>query len=136
MPDTTLTSAIDQLQNHQTQLDMDGVAVGVSRQAIDIVLAALSRAGLEAGKAEEWKLIGDTVDASVAPWDGTPVLVRQTGVSEPDVFVCEFDVSWSAGGWWLCCDGKDTEIPLRGPAPKYWMRVPAIRALPLTGGKP
>lgn len=53
MPDTTLTSAIDQLQNHQTQLDMDGVAVGVSRQALDIVLDALARAGLEAGKAEE-----------------------------------------------------------------------------------
>ena len=53
MPDTTLTSAIDQLQNHQTQLDMDGIAVGVSRQALDIVLDALARAGIEAGKAEE-----------------------------------------------------------------------------------
>lgn len=30
--------AIDQLRNHQTQLDMDGVMVGVSRQAIDEVL--------------------------------------------------------------------------------------------------
>ncbi len=53
MPDTTLTSAVNELKTHQTQLDMDGVMVGVSRQALDIVLEALARAGLEAGKAEE-----------------------------------------------------------------------------------
>ena len=64
MPDTTLTSAIDQLQNHQTQLDMDGVAVGVSRQALEIVLDALARAGLEAGKAEERLPIETAINVS------------------------------------------------------------------------
>lgn len=53
MPDTTLTSAVNELKTHQTQLDMDGVMIGVSRQALDIVLEALARADLEAGKAEE-----------------------------------------------------------------------------------
>ena len=53
MPDTTLTSAVNELKEHQRQLDMDGVEVGVSRQALDIVLLSLARAGLEAGKAEE-----------------------------------------------------------------------------------
>lgn len=33
--------AIDQLRHHQTQLDMDGIQVGVSRQAIEEVLAGL-----------------------------------------------------------------------------------------------
>lgn len=41
---STLTPAIDQLRNHQTQLDMDGIQVGVSRQAIDEVLAGLDAA--------------------------------------------------------------------------------------------
>ena len=53
MPDTTLTSAVNELKEHQRQLDMDGVEVGVSRQALDIVLLSLARAGLEAGKADE-----------------------------------------------------------------------------------
>ena len=32
-------AAIDQLRNHQTQMDMDGIQVAVSRQAIDEVLS-------------------------------------------------------------------------------------------------
>lgn len=51
MPD--LEEALTELETHQTQLDMDGVMIGVSRQALDIVLEALARADLEAGKAEE-----------------------------------------------------------------------------------
>jgi hypothetical protein len=37
-PAVNVQTAIDQLRNHQKQLDMDGVFVGVSRQAIDEVL--------------------------------------------------------------------------------------------------
>lgn len=37
-----LAPAIEQLTNHQTQLDMDGVMVGVSRQALEEVLSALT----------------------------------------------------------------------------------------------
>lgn len=36
--------ALDQLRNHQQQLDQDGVFVGVSRQALDEVLAAMLQA--------------------------------------------------------------------------------------------
>ena len=32
------SGAIDQLTNHQTQLDVDGIFVGVSRQALDELL--------------------------------------------------------------------------------------------------
>jgi len=46
------TLAIDQLRNHQTQLDMDGVMVGVSRQAIDEVLTYLASPQPQAHEAE------------------------------------------------------------------------------------
>lgn len=36
--------AIEQLRNNQKQLDMDGVTVGVSRQALDIVLGCFPAA--------------------------------------------------------------------------------------------
>lgn len=36
--------AIEQLKTHQTQLDQDGVMVGVSRQALDEALAAVEQA--------------------------------------------------------------------------------------------
>ena len=38
-----MTPAEQNLRDHQTQLDMDGVMVGVSRQAIDEVLAEIER---------------------------------------------------------------------------------------------
>ena len=53
MGDIELTSAVNELKEHQRQLDPDGWEVGVSRQALDIVLEALARSGLEARKAEE-----------------------------------------------------------------------------------
>lgn len=34
-----MNAAIEQLKTHQTQLDQDGVMVGVSRQALDEALA-------------------------------------------------------------------------------------------------
>jgi hypothetical protein len=72
----------------------------------------------------EWK------DIATAPKDGTWVLVKQEGVLEPSVFVCAFDADWGSDGdgdgWWLCCNGKDPEIPLRGPAPSYWTEIPAF----------
>lgn len=37
-----LVAAVDQLTNHQRQLDEDGVEVGVSREALDILLAAIA----------------------------------------------------------------------------------------------
>lgn len=61
-----------------------------------------------------------------APRDGTWILVRQSDVLEPSVAVCAFDPECSEGGWWMCCDGKNPEIPLRGPSPTHWMPLPAL----------
>lgn len=41
--------ALDQLRNHQKQLDMDGVMVGVSRQALEEVLATFNGSTEEVG---------------------------------------------------------------------------------------
>lgn len=43
-----LEGAIEQLRNHQTQLDADGIMVGVSREALDMALAAFSDPKAEA----------------------------------------------------------------------------------------
>jgi hypothetical protein len=61
-----------------------------------------------------------------APRDGTWILVRQKDVAEPSVTVCSFDSDWGSdgAGWWMCCDGKNPEIPLRGPEPSQWMHIP------------
>jgi len=37
--------AVEELRTHQTQLDMDGVMVGVSREALEHILAYLQHAG-------------------------------------------------------------------------------------------
>lgn len=111
MPDTTLTSAIDQLQNHQTQLDMDGVAVGVSRQAIDIVLDALARAGLEAGKAEE----SMRLKAARVIEKQIEVIVNEHGSYEPDTNYTNLP-DWAE----TVCEELENSLT-------------AIRALPLTG---
>ena len=63
-------------------------------------------------------------DISTAPKDGTYILVHQTGTLAPNDFVVYFDRSWSDDGWWLTCDGKDPELPLRGPEPTHWMPLP------------
>jgi len=59
-----------------------------------------------------------------APRDGSYILVCQLGRSEPSVTICCFDDEWGNDGWWLCCDGKNPEIPLRGPEPSHWMPYP------------
>jgi len=63
-------------------------------------------------------------DISTAPKDGTYVIVYQTGVWEPSQTICCWDGSWGDDGWWMCCDGKDPEIPLRGPDPTHWQPLP------------
>ncbi len=59
-----------------------------------------------------------------APKDGTYVIVRQAGVLEPSMTICSFDKEWGEHGWWMCCDGKNPELPLRGPCPSEWMPLP------------
>ncbi|MBN7763837.1 hypothetical protein JYP52_22110 [Nitratireductor aquibiodomus] len=50
-----LEGAIEQLRNHQTQLDADGIMVGVSREALDMALAALSAPKAEAVDPAAWQ---------------------------------------------------------------------------------
>jgi Lar family restriction alleviation protein len=73
---------------------------------------------LDASKVRE-----DWQDIATAPKDGTYVTVYQTGVLEPSQCICMWDASWN-GGWWMACDGKDPELPLRGPEPTHWRPLP------------
>lgn len=68
----------------------------------------------------EWQPI------ETAPRDGTWILICQYGCSEPSRLVASFDDGWGADGWWLCCDGKNPELPLRGPEPTHWMPLPKL----------
>jgi hypothetical protein len=70
-------------------------------------------------------------DIASAPRDGTPIQIWQEGL-EPNQYVAAFDDRWSNGGWWVICDGKNTEIPLRGPAPTHWRNVFAAPTAPET----
>lgn len=66
----------------------------------------------------DWKPISE------APKDGTFILAYQPGVAAPDIVVVSFDEYWSQDGWWMCCDGKNPELPLRGPEPTHWQPLP------------
>lgn len=84
-------AAIEQLTMHQQQLDMDGVFVGVSRQALDEVLAYVTRA-------DGWQDIADAPELErvrVAGW-------------QPRSGTCQ-------GYWWhhedVICDGKAVDHP-------------------------
>ena len=70
-------------------------------------------------------------DIASAPRDGTPIQIWQEGL-EPNQYVAAFDDRWSNGGWWVICDGKNTEIPLRGSAPTHWRNVFAAPTAPET----
>ena len=115
MPD--LEEALSELETHQTQLDMDGVMVGVSRQALDIVLISLARAGLEAGKAEE-----SMRERAAELADSEAALRKENGVAAE-----AGDTRW----------GLDTEAASLAQYHKSVtasLLAGAIRALPLTGG--
>lgn len=67
--------------------------------------------------------------------NGDYYLVWQESVLEPSVTVCAFDRDYSDGGWWMCCDGKNPDIPLRGPAPKMYKVLDRPAAPENKGGK-
>ncbi len=66
----------------------------------------------------DWKPI------ETAPKDESYVLVKQSDVLEPSIYVACFDPAWGGDGWWLVCDGKNAELPLRGPEPTHWLPLP------------
>lgn len=109
MPD--LEEALTELETHQTQLDMDGVMVGVSRQALDMAITA-ARAGLEAGKAEE------SMREALAPFAD---------------FVPDFIDDGYEDGDPVSVHGVNGNIDLTLKAGDFRRAATAIRALPLTG---
>lgn len=63
-------AAIEQLSRHQTQCDIDGVMVQVSRQALDEVLAYLAAAAEAASRLPPEKEIRALIDDFIVPdWD-------------------------------------------------------------------
>lgn len=111
-----LAEAIDQLVKHQRQLDMDGITVGVSREALDIVLAALSGTAPMDG----WLYI-----ASAPTEEGASFLVLRPALDSPPIIeqvsrfegrlypdALEGDIDWG--------DGIETATHWRPlpPAPK------------------
>lgn len=54
--------ALDQLRNHQQQLDPDGIMVGVSRQAIDEVLQFCATLVTSKDREAEYKLLFQRIE--------------------------------------------------------------------------
>ena len=136
MPDIELTSAeleeaLTELETHQTQLDMDGVMVGVSRQALDILITA-ARAGLAgAGDMREPYLVWSNEHRS---WWRANSQGYAKSIEEAGVYTREEAVNiarTSRDGWFV--DRTPDEIPVAVADIPERMRT-AIRALPLTGG--
>lgn len=150
MPDTTLTSAelldkLDDLIAKCTDQDAPGSVIYFTIGRLQQLLTGdqhafsqlrallfLARAGLEAGKAEEWLPIetlppeADGTSIIVAAWNGTEYTVAE--------------VTAIAGGFrWLWSgtdpDDDDRWLSDDGFEPTHWRPLPAppaIRALPLT----
>ena len=64
-----MTEAENQLRNYQRQLDADGIMVGVSRQAIDEVLAEIERLRAIVAHVETW-VCNPAASYSVMALDG------------------------------------------------------------------
>ena len=90
-------------------------------------LLSLARAGLEAGKAEEWLPI------ETAPTNGTRVLALCADAQAPRA-----SITWWDGRWLVqVVPDKFVSGDPRQWFPTHWRPLPAppaIRALPLTGG--
>jgi hypothetical protein len=112
--EAALRDAREAWSRYEKFLELIGTATDIER-AYNDVCTALSPAAPSKG-GDGWQ------DIASAPRDGTPIQIWQEGL-EPNQYVAAFDEGWSNSGWWLICDGKNTEIPLRGPAPTYWRHV-------------
>ena len=112
-----INAVIEELKNHQTQLDQDGVMVGVSRQALEELLAHVAApaqpapiAGLEP---VAWQPI------KTAPRDGTPILCFTPDYQSEFSDQSGIDVLWFDEGAWLYNAEPVTFQPT------HWMPLPA-----------
>ena len=112
-----IDAVIEELKTHQTQLDQDGVMVGVSRQALEELLAHVAApahpapiAGLEP---VAWQPI------KTAPRDGTPILCFTPDYQSEFSDQSGIDVLWFDGGAWLY-----NAVPVTFQ-PTHWMPLPA-----------
>jgi len=76
------------------------------------------------------KLIADSrwQDIEEAPkGDEHFILIHQPEMMKPNMSVVFFDHDWGRDGWWMCCDGKNIELPLRGDPPSRFHPLPDDR---------
>lgn len=72
------------------------------------------KAALEAYEQSKWTPIDERVK------NGDYYLIFQPDTAIPDQTVACWDSTWGDDGWWLVCDGKNPEIPLRGAEPTHY----------------
>lgn len=107
-PQSSLHELVDDLRKEANEVPHD------SAETTQVLFRVADQ--LQAALESQWLPI------EAAPMDGTYVIVYQEGVLEPSQTICAWDDEWD-GGWWMCCDGKNPEIPLRGPAPTLFKRL-------------
>lgn len=107
--------ALEALENNQRQLDMDGVEVGVSRQALDELLAAYKAAVARVNRATDAEIGGIHRSLSAAPapasgvdavnvdalakrmWRVTPREVRDSGLTRSQWYAREIRAAFNMG---------------------------------------
>lgn len=109
------------------QARYEGRQKALREMAVEALPALLDRIeALEAGL--RWQPIES------APRDGSYMLIA-TESHDGGMTVARFDPEWGDDGWWMLDDGKNFEIPLRGPEPTHWMPRPAPPARALLEGE-
>ena len=112
-----IDAVIEELKTHQTQLDQDGVMVGVSRQALEELLAHVAApahpAPISGLEPVAWRPI------KTAPRDGTPILCFTPDYQSEFSDQSGIDVLWFDEGAWLYNAEPVTFQPT------HWMPLPA-----------
>ena len=79
------------------------------------------RVALAAALAAMWR----PIEEYGAEKHGEYILVWQPNTLAPNQTVVRFDPEWGGNGWWMACDGKNYELPLRGKPPTHFQPLPS-----------